>query len=108
MKQADHCFGTSVVLLLKSPFRMPPGERLFRLVWLGAIGRAFVRFSARGVPTRASAKSAQFSARVAVGSAAGPMRAAVVPARPVAATTVDRLGELEQRVGALERWRDGA
>ncbi len=101
-------FGTSVVLLLKSPFRMPPGERLFRLVWLGAIGRAFVRFSARGVPTRASAKSAQFSARVAVGSAAGPMHAAVVPARPVAATTVDRLGELEQRVGALERWRDGA
>ena len=101
-------FGTSLVLLLKSPFRMPPGERLFRLVWLGAIGRAFVRFSARGVPTRASAKSAQFSARVAVGSAAGPMHAAVVPARPVAATTVDRLGELEQRVGALERWRDGA
>ena len=32
-------FGVSLGLLLRSPFRMPMGERLFRVVWLGPIGR---------------------------------------------------------------------
>ena len=32
-------FGVSLGLLLRSPFRMPIGERLFRIVWLGPIGR---------------------------------------------------------------------
>ncbi len=41
--------GTSVVLLLKSPFRMPLGERSFRLIWLGPFGRGFVRLSASGL-----------------------------------------------------------
>jgi hypothetical protein len=44
--------GAGVVLLLKSPLRMPAGEALFRAVWLGPIGRAFVRFGGRGVERR--------------------------------------------------------
>jgi eukaryotic-like serine/threonine-protein kinase len=39
--------GVGLVLLLKSPLRMPVGERLFRMAWLGPFGRAFVRFGAR-------------------------------------------------------------
>jgi hypothetical protein len=35
--------GVALVLLLRSPFRAPPGERLFRLMWLGPFGRFFLR-----------------------------------------------------------------
>jgi hypothetical protein len=40
--------GVSVVLFMRSPFRATVGERLFRLVWLGAPGRLFLRIAARG------------------------------------------------------------
>ncbi len=34
--------GVSFVLLVRSPFRAPIGERLFRIVWLGPVGRWFI------------------------------------------------------------------
>jgi hypothetical protein len=88
--------GTSLVLLLKSPFRMPPGERIFRLLWLGPIGRGFVRLSMRGVKTpggvaRSSAKPVAVVAPVA----------APLPVRAVA----DPMAALDARVAELERWR---
>lgn len=36
-------FGVSMVLLIRSPFRMQINERLFRRIWLGPLGRAFLR-----------------------------------------------------------------
>jgi hypothetical protein len=39
--------GVSFLLLVRSPFRAPIGERLFRLVWLGAVGRWFLRGAMR-------------------------------------------------------------
>ena len=89
--------GTSLVLLFKSPFRMPPGERIFRLLWLGPIGRGFVRASMRGV--RPSGTSARRSHEVPVVSV---VRA---PAAAPAPKPVDALGALEARVAELERWR---
>jgi hypothetical protein len=88
--------GTSLVLLFKSPFRMPPGERIFRLLWLGPIGRGFVRLSMRGVKTpggvaRSSAKPVAVVAPVA---APLPLRAATDPT-----------ASLDARVAELERWR---
>jgi serine/threonine-protein kinase len=41
-------FGVSVVLLLRSPLRPTLGERLFRGIWLGPIGRAFLNAAMRG------------------------------------------------------------
>jgi eukaryotic-like serine/threonine-protein kinase len=89
--------GTSFVLLAKSPFRMPPGERIFRLLWLGPIGRAFVRLSMRGVKTRS-------------GVAVRPRAAPVVVAAPAFAgppvhAAADPLVALDARVKELERWR---
>ena len=55
--------GASFLLLARSPFRMPPGERLFRVVWLGPPGRAFVRFSSRNVTPPSSGKTAPGLAR---------------------------------------------
>ena len=97
--------GTSVVLLLKSPFRMPPGERLFRLVWLGPLGRAFVRFAGRSV--RAGARG-QAVRRRTITPPSVRLTAVVpsVPAQPMNGGAPDRLGDLERRVKALEHWRD--
>jgi serine/threonine-protein kinase len=84
--------GVSLVLLLRSPFRMPPGERLFRLVWLGPLGRAFLRFAGRGV-------------RRSSGTGATPRRSApvVTPAGPCVNGADARFRSLEARVAELER-----
>jgi hypothetical protein len=95
-------FGMGFVLLVKSPFRMSPPERLFRIVWLGPIGRAFVRLSMRGAKTGGGpVRRGQVSpARVA---AAAPVVAAPAPRTVPAAPS--SLASLEARVDALERWR---
>ena len=41
--------GVGLVLLFKSPLKMPVGERVFRLLWLSRFGRAFIRFGGRKV-----------------------------------------------------------
>lgn len=95
--------GIGVVLLVRSPFRMSLSERLFRLVWLGPIGRAFVRVAGSGVARSTAA-------------------ATVTPARPVVphptvrqpsvkvdnGAPADRVANLELRVTELEKWRTGA
>jgi hypothetical protein len=101
--------GVSFLLLARSPFRMPVGERMFRLVWLGPIGRAFVRLSSRGVPHRATGTTAPSVAPVPTrpGDALGP-GAAGLQRTEQPAKAVDRVESLEARVAALERWRDGS
>jgi serine/threonine-protein kinase len=88
-------FSASLLMLLRSPIRVPPSERLFRLVWLGPPGRAFVRRSAR-IKRKGSA-------------AAAPLRAVptATPAQqPVSsAKDTDRLAQLEARLAALEKER---
>jgi serine/threonine-protein kinase len=88
--------GVSLALLLKSPFRMPIGERLFRLVWLGPIGRGFVRVAGRGKTRRPAA--VPVAAVAAKSNGAAPVR---VPTTP----TGDRVAKLELRVAELEKWR---
>ena len=99
--------GVSFLLLARSPFRMPVGERLFRVVWLGPPGRAFIRLSSRGVVRRTSGTTV-------VGVTGPPVSAAVKPPsrsmngpRTPASGSPDRVAALEARIAALERWRDG-
>jgi serine/threonine-protein kinase len=87
--------GVSMVLLLRSPFRMPVGERVFRKVWLGGFGRWFLRRAARGV-TRSSAAA---TANTGAATVSAP---ALSTAPSVDGTT---LAELDRRVRALEQWR---
>jgi eukaryotic-like serine/threonine-protein kinase len=85
--------GVSLLLMVRSPFRTPVGERLFRLVWLGPFGRGFLRFASRGV--RAAPRPASGTARV------------VSPKpEPPKLRGPDSMTSLEARVAALERWRD--
>jgi eukaryotic-like serine/threonine-protein kinase len=95
-------FGMLLGLLLRSPFRMPVGERLFRVVWLGPIGRTFFRAAGRGVarPRSASGVSVADVSR----STNRPTPAAAKPA----ARAPDRIDALEMRVAELERWRQGS
>jgi hypothetical protein len=96
--------GTSLALLLRSPFRAPIGERLFRMAWLGPIGRGFIRFSGgkRAEPSRAAGGPGPRPGASVSGSTAAAPRSVVsaqVSAPPGA------LAELESRVSALEKWR---
>ena len=96
----------SVVLIIRSPFRMPPGERVFRLLWLGPIGRALIRRSARGVATSSVVGGSQSVMRGASATprpvtAAGP----VAQVRSDSATSALTLESLEARLTALEKWR---
>ena len=96
--------GTSAVLLLKSPFRMPPGERLFRALWLGPFGRAFIRFGSRAVKMRVATSRSLPSVRSATLT---PVVALQAPSAGSVATPIDTITALERRVSALESWRNG-
>jgi hypothetical protein len=90
--------GTSLVLLFKSPFRMPPGERFFRLIWLGPVGRSVVRLAMRNVKRTRN--------RVQIRPPSAP--AVVVPRTfpgPPVHPAADALSALDARVKELERWR---
>ncbi|MCY7377804.1 MAG: serine/threonine protein kinase, partial [Gemmatimonadaceae bacterium] len=92
--------GISLVLLLRSPFRMSPGERLFRLIWLGPVGRLFVWLAMRGVSSRPT------SMHLARAAAPPAPRVATVPQSSSASPMLaDPLRTLEARVRELERWR---
>jgi hypothetical protein len=88
--------GIALVLLFKSTVRMPPGERLFRLTWLGPAGRAFLRLAGRGVRTTPTS-----GRRVSSGASAA---AAPAESAPVSSS---RLDKLEERVAKLERQSRG-
>jgi hypothetical protein len=100
--------GGGFLLLARSPFRMPPGERLFRVVWLGAPGRAFVRFSSRNVTPPSSGKTAPGLAGTRANVNIAETGRDVAPVVATTTTPTDRMRSLEDRVAALERWRDGA
>jgi eukaryotic-like serine/threonine-protein kinase len=90
-------FGVSLALLLRSPFRQPIGERVFRLFWLGPIGRGFVRWSGRN--------AWKGRAPIASRPATIPPTRATQPPMPAPVVAPDRIAALEQRVSDLERWR---
>ena len=107
--------GAGVVLLFKSPLKMPVNERLFRWIWLGPIGRAFVRFGGRKVSrattttpsatgsARSSANTRGASPAVTPEIARGSASAPSVAAAANADTTESRLVGIERRLEALER-----
>ena len=116
-------FGMSMVLLLQSPFRTPPGERIFRLVWLGSIGRAFVWLSTRGVEGGAVKTIRTLGASATRPRVTAPRvtplailaqhpGAGAEPARQSRGALLEPtaisepLAALEARVDALERWRN--
>lgn len=85
--------GIGIVLLMRSPFRMPMGERLFRVVWIGPVGRGFLRVASRGVNTATAGTMVSAVGRVAVQPA--PRTPSPLPS--------DRVASLEARIEALER-----
>jgi hypothetical protein len=88
--------GVSLVLLLRSPFRMPAGERLFRFIWLGAFGRWFLARAARGLTPGTSASTGATGQSPVV---------AATPRRNGSHASDPSLRDLEKRVDALEQWR---
>ncbi len=124
--------GVSVVLIARSPMRMPAGERVFRRLWLGPLGRGFLRLAGRGVKFEAGrgTNSGHALARMTMPTVGG-RDGRATPATPRTApaiSTIDKhraldggndasradaggdgsrdpLARLERRVHALEEWR---
>lgn len=97
-------FGVGLALLAQSPFRMPIGERLFRLVWIGPLGRSFTRIAGRKVARGRSSSSASHASVVAAPRAIVSVPSAVPSNRSDGARVV-QLEQIEQRISALEQWR---
>ena len=94
--------GIGAVLWVRSPFRMPPGERMFRLLWLGPVGRLFIHLGTRGVAPLSTAARAISPVTLAPRLVAADVRTP----RPSPASMSASVPSLEQRVTALEQWRD--
>ena len=97
-------FGIGMVQLLKSPLRMPLGERLFRLFWIGYPGRLFLKLAGRKYlkPTGYSVHNSTANQSVASPTFT-PQSKPRPAATPVAATVpTDKFEALEARVAKLE------
>ncbi len=99
-------FGASFVMLMLSPIREPIAERLPRLIWMGPVGRVFLRL-AMGRRVGAVATGTGSAVRSSFRSIATPelvVRSAPSAPSPVTlpVAPVDRLAALEARVTALE------
>lgn len=123
--------GMSLVLIARSPVRMPMGERAFRRLWLGPLGRAFLTLAARGVESGVGVPLTPLSA-FSRSTPAPPPAATLPPGRGAAAVTSpgrvasggeqrvatpernggavsrEALARLEDRVARLEEWRNRA
>jgi serine/threonine-protein kinase len=103
--------GVSFLLLARSPFRMPIGERLFRVVWLGPLGRGFIRLSSRGVARRTTGGTLPGATlprgtQAPTNAANGGGNGARAINRVTPTSSPDRVSALEARIAALERWRE--
>ena len=118
--------GAGIALLARTPFRAPPPERIFRRVWMGPVGRAFLRLAARGVassvaapltplgalsrsaltpPPAAITSPARAAASLSTQSPATSAHAAPAASANRVAPGRDEVAQLEARVAKLEEWR---
>lgn len=58
--------GMSIIALLRSPLRRPPGEWIFRAFWLGPLGARLLRRAARKVPVSRHSLKVQPTAQAMV------------------------------------------
>jgi serine/threonine protein kinase len=97
------CVCVALVLWLRSPLRMPVGERAFRAFWLRGPGRWLIAWAVRGhAGTRGGGASATAPGPVPSGIR-GVSRVREKEAPP--ASGDPRLSALEARIEALESWR---
>ena len=95
-------------ILVKQLTETPPPATSLRVVWLGPPGRWFVSFSSRNITPHPPEKRAPGLARVRANVNIASTGRAAAPVVAVTTTPTDRMRSLEDRVAALERWRDGA
>lgn len=93
----------AAVIAARSPFRASLGERAFRRIWLGGLGRAVLR---RALGSKATGASTPTQGSAVSGSRA-PQATALAPAPAIGAAPDDRLTRIEARLDALERRDSG-
>jgi len=101
--------GVGIVTLVRSPLRMPLGERLFRWTWLGGLGRSMLRRAHDGLDTTAATRSGTHSALgTKAVTAATPMPSLTQESSRPSVGLAPQLDALTARVEQLERWRESA
>ncbi|HEX5819552.1 MAG TPA: hypothetical protein VFY20_11770, partial [Gemmatimonadales bacterium] len=100
--------GMALIGLLRNPFRATVGERLFRVVWMGWIGRTFLHLAGRGAARPPSGSVAALAHVVAPTMPVHAPRDGVAHTGQAASEEAMRLARLEARVEALERAKDPA
>ncbi len=101
------CFSAATVLWLRSPMRMPIGERAFRLCWLHGPGRWLISLVLRGPNGRAGAPGVVTTRAQAQATTSRAVRDVVSAGDSTsgASGADQRLVTLEARVESLEAWR---
>lgn len=99
------CFGLGLVLLMRSPLRMPLAERVFRNLWLGAPGRWFFRSAAPATksPSSSSTNAASKPAAHAVTRVAPALPVTTQAVTSVTMVSDARIESLEARLARLEK-----
>jgi hypothetical protein len=100
--------GMALIGLLRNPFRATVGERLFRLVWMGWLGRAFLGLAGQGATRPPSPSVAAVVNLVAPTTPMQVRHDGVAHTGQAASEEAMRLARLEARVEALERAKDPA
>ncbi|MCC6245832.1 MAG: serine/threonine protein kinase [Gemmatimonadaceae bacterium] len=102
--------GGAIVAFVRTPLRMPIGERLFRWFWLGAPGTLLIgRRSATASVGRTVPPTQPVSGAMRLAASMTPAAAVPQPVRAVGGDTPHTPPpplSLEARVAELERWRE--
>jgi serine/threonine-protein kinase len=98
--------GMALIGLLRTPFRATVGERLFRVVWMGWLGRTFLQLAGRGAASPPSPSAAAVVHLVAPTTPVQLRQDGVAHTGQAASEEAMRLARLEARVEALERAKD--
>jgi hypothetical protein len=103
-------FGVGWILILRSPLRPPIGEKAFRLVWMGAFGRWFLRSAMRLKPGAERASTTPTPMRSPTPRPATISAAPSLPRLPAPTPTVtvesDRLDRIETMLAELTKRLD--
>jgi len=99
--------GIAFIGLMRNPFRAGVGERMFRRVWMGWPGRAFLAMAGRGAAGAGGGAGTTDAASGAPARTTPIQLAGSADTGRKASDEAVRLARLEARVDALERAREG-
>ncbi len=99
--------GFAIIALLRTPLRRSVGEWLFRLFWLGPLGRRALRRAAKSGGGSAASRTTDAQVVASTATRTDPRESRVAMSEDSGSNAlVEQMRVVEARVESLERWRD--